>query len=250
MTFNPGSPTPPSTLAPASDAGRTGWGVFLLLRRLRRPVAVLIIVYSVAVLGFTIVPGVDAEGRTWTLSFLDAFYFVSYLGTTIGLGEVPQPFSGTQRLWATVAIYSTVLAWLYAIGALFGVLQDPAFRRIRREAAIERAVRRLDEPFYLLCGYDDAGTRVAHELVENGSAIVVLDAARERIDMVEVDDLYSNVPALCADASDPRSLVLAGLKSPHCAGVLALTGEDAVNVRVALTAHLLAPSLQVLGQAI
>ncbi|MEO8248587.1 MAG: NAD-binding protein [Burkholderiales bacterium] len=249
MTFNPGSPTPPSTITSASDAGRSGWGVFLLLRRLRRPLAVLISVYGVAVLGFTLIPGVDPQGQIWYMSFLDAFYFVSYLGTTIGLGEVPQPFSGTQRLWATAAIYGTVISWLYAIGALFGVLQDPAFKRIRRESAMERAVRRIAEPFYLICGYDDAGTRVAHELVENGAALVVVDVVPARTEMVEVDDMYSNVPALCADASDPKSLVLAGLQSPHCAGVLALTGEDFVNVKIALTAHLLAPKVPVLCAA-
>ena len=232
-----------------SAAGRTGWGIFILLRRLRVPLAVLIGIYAAAVLGFTLVSGVDPEGRRWTMTFLEAFYFVSFLGTTIGLGEIPLPFSGAQRLWATAAIYATVVAWLYAIGALFGVLQDPAFRRIRRESAMERAVQRLDVPFYLICGYDDAGTRVAHELVEDGVAFVVLDVDRARVDMVEVDDLYSNVPALCADASDPKSLVLSGLKSPHCAGVLALTGEDAINVQIALAAHLLAPKVPVVCAA-
>ena len=232
-----------------SVGGRTGWGIFILLRRLRVPLAVLIGVYAVAVLGFTLVPGVDAEGRRWTMTFLDAFYVVSYMGTTIGLGEIPGPYSGAQRLWATYAIYSTVIAWLYAIGALFGVLQDPAFKRIRRESAMENAVNRLDVPFYLICGYDDAGTRVAHELVEDGVAFVVVDVDRARVDMVEVDDLYSNVPALAADASDPKSLVLSGLQSPHCAGVLALTGEDFVNVEIALTAHLLAPKVPVLCAA-
>ena len=232
-----------------SVGGRTGWGIFILLRRLRIPLAVLIGVYAVAVLGFTLVPGIDPEGRRWTMSFLEAFYFVSFLGTTIGLGEIPHPFSGAQRLWVTLAIYATVVAWLYAIGALFGVLQDPAFKRIRRESAMERAVNRLDVPFYLICGYDDAGTRVAHELVEDGAAFVVVDVDRARVDMVEVDDLYSNVPALAADASDPKSLVLAGLQSPHCAGVLALTGEDFINVEIALTAHLLAPKVPVLCAA-
>ncbi len=227
----------------------TGWGIFILLRRLRVPLSVLIGVYAVAVLGFTLVTGVDPEGRRWTMSFLDAFYFVSFLGTTIGLGEIPHPFSGAQRLWVTLSIYATVIAWLYAIGALFGVLQDPAFRRIRRESAMERAVGGLRVPFYLICGYDDAGTRVAHELVEDGAAFVVVDVERARVDMVEVDDLYSNVPALTADASDPKSLVLAGLKSPHCAGVLALTGEDFVNVEIALTAHLLAPKVPVICAA-
>lgn len=122
----------------SSPAWRTRNGIFILLRRLCKP---LITVY--AVLGFTLVPGVDPDGRPWTMSFLHAFYFVSFLGTTTGLGEIPYPFSDVQHPWATAAIYGTVVAWLYAIGGLFSVLQDPLSRRISDENSVERAVRRL-----------------------------------------------------------------------------------------------------------
>ena len=104
--------------------GRTRHGIFILLRRLHLPLAVLVLVYAAAVLGFTLVPGVDPRGQPWRMGFLHAFYFVSFLGSTIGLGEIPYPFSYAQRLWTTAAIYATVLSWLYAIGALFNVLQD------------------------------------------------------------------------------------------------------------------------------
>lgn len=228
---------------------RTRHGIFILLRRLRAPLLVLISVYAVCVLGFTMVPGVNPDGEPWTMSFLHAFYFVSFLGTTIGLGEIPHPFSDAQRLWATASIYGTVVSWLYSIGSLFSVLQDPLFRRIMHESGVERAVRRINEPFYLVCGYDDAGSRVARELSEDGTRIVVIDAAPNRVDTVEVDDLNMAVPALCGDASDPKTLVLAGLKNEHCAGVLALTGEDHINTKIALTARLLNPEVLVLCAA-
>lgn len=233
----------------SSPVPRTRHGIFILLRRLRTPLIVLISVYAVCVLGFTLVPGVTPDGRPWTMSFLHAFYFVSFLGTTIGLGEIPHAFSDAQRLWATASIYGTVVAWLYGIGALFSVLQDPLFRRIVHESGVERAVRRLQEPFYLVCGYDDAGSRVARELSEDGMRMVVIDAAPARVDTVEVDDLTMAVPALCGDASDPKTLVMAGLKNGYCAGVLALTGEDHINIKIALTARLLNPEVLVLCAA-
>lgn len=233
----------------SSPGQRTRHGIFILLRRLRTPLILLITVYAVCVLGFTLVPGVTPDGQPWRMSFLHAFYFVSFLGTTIGLGEIPYPFSDAQRLWATASIYGTVVAWLYGIGALFSVLQDPLFRRIVHESRVERAVRRIEEPFYLVCGYDDAGSRVARELSEDGMRMVVIDAASERVDTVEVDDLTVAVPALCGDASDPKTLVLAGLTSGYCAGVLALTGEDHINIKIALTARLLNPEVMVLCAA-
>ncbi len=231
----------------SDSASRARHGIFILLRRLRTPLVVLIGVYAVAVLGFTLVPGVDPEGRRWTMSFLHSFYFVSFLGTTIGLGEVPYPFTDAQRLWATAAIYGTVVAWLYAIGALFSVLQDPLFRLIAAENAVARAVRRISQPFYLVCGYDDAGHRVARELAQDGTRLVVIDIDSTRVDSVEVDELSVAVPALCGDASDPKTLVLAGLTSGYCAGVLALTGDDFVNTKIALTARLLNPDIPVLS---
>jgi voltage-gated potassium channel len=232
-----------------TPGNRTRHGIFILLRRLRQPLVVLIGVYAVAVAGFTLIPGVTPDGQPWRMSFLHAFYFVSFLGTTIGLGEIPYPFTDPQRLWATASIYGTVVAWLYGIGALFGILQDPLFRRILHENGVERAVRRIREPFYLICGYDDTGSRVARELAEDGARMVVIDIIPERVDTVEVDDLTFSVPALTGDASDPMSLVLAGLKSPHCAGVLALTGSDHINIKIALTARLLNPRVPVLAAA-
>lgn len=220
-------------------SSRTRHGSFILLRRLRRPLLVLIVVYAVSVLGFTLIPGVMPDGQPWRMSFLHAFYFVSFLGTTIGLGEIPYPFTDAQRLWATASIYATVVAWLYGIGALFAVLQDPLFRRISHETGVERAVRRLREPFYLLCGYDDTGYRVAREITEDGTRVVVLDNDAGRVDSADVDDHPVPVPALAGDASDPKALLIAGLTHPCCAGVLALTGSDAINAKVALSARLL-----------
>lgn len=226
--------------------GRSRFGLFILLRRLRYPLAVVVLVYAVAVLGFTLVPGVDPQGRPWTMNFLDAFYFVSILGTTIGLGEVPHPFSELQRLWATLAIYATVVSWLYALGAFFSVLQDPVFRRILHESKVERAVRRLREPFHLICGYDDAGSRVARELTEDGRRLVVVEIDAARADEVDIEDLTIQVPAMAGDASDPKTLLLAGLAHPKCSGIVALTGDDRINMKIALTARLLNPALPVL----
>lgn len=117
------------------------------------------------------------------------------------------------------------------------------------ESDIERRVRRIKEPFYLICGYDDAGSRVARELAEDGMRMVVIDVESARVDTAEVEDQTAAVPALSGDASDPRTMILAGLTNSHCAGVLALTGEDQVNIKIALTARLLHPQVPVLCAA-
>jgi hypothetical protein len=120
--------------------------VFLVLRRMRLPLMVLVLVFAVSVLGLTLVPGQDAEGRPDRLSFFDAFYFMSYTATTIGFGELPYAFTDAQRLWVIVCIYSTVVAWAYAIGALLTLLQDRAFRDALALQHFSRKVQRLREP--------------------------------------------------------------------------------------------------------
>ena len=64
---------------------------FLVLRRLRRPLIILISVYAVSTLGLTLIPGIDGEGQPWKMAFFHAFYFVSFMGSTIGFGEIPYP---------------------------------------------------------------------------------------------------------------------------------------------------------------
>ena len=75
--------------------------------------------------------------------------------------------------------------------------------------------------------------------------MVVIDHDSARIDAVEIDNHALDVPALTADAADPQALLIAGLRHPQCRGVRALTGDDAVNTKIALSVRLLAPELPV-----
>ena len=98
--------------------------IYILFRRLRSPMILLIIVYAVSIIGFVLIPGVDDNGQHWNMSFFHAFYFVSFMGTTIGFGEIPYAFTDAQRFWALITMYATVISWLYGIGVLLSVFQD------------------------------------------------------------------------------------------------------------------------------
>ena len=63
--------------------------IFVILRRLRRPLIVLIIAYAISVWGLVLIPGLDKEGNVFHLGFFHALYIVSYTATTIGCGEIP-----------------------------------------------------------------------------------------------------------------------------------------------------------------
>ncbi len=222
---------------------------YLMLRRLRLPLIVLISVYAISILGLTLIPGQDAHGQPWRMDFFHAIYFVSFLGSTIGLGEVPYAFTDAQRMWTTFIIYAAVVAWLYAIGSILTLIQDIGFRRVLAASLFARRVDRGQEPFYIVCGYGDAGSLLVRELSAHHVHCVVVEKDPDRILSLEVEDFIEDVPGLCQDATRSDTLITAGLKHPLCRGVVALTGSDHANLTIAISCKLLAPDLPVICQS-
>lgn len=224
--------------------------IFLVLRRLRTPLIVLIALFAVSVLGLTLVPGpVDAHGAIQHLSFFHAVYFFSYTATTIGFGEIPYAFSEQQRLWVTLCIYLSVIGWAYTLGTVFAMLQDKNFLNAVAVQRFTRQVRRLREPFFLVCGYGETGRLICQALDELGYRAVVIEKDEARVGDLELQSYSADMPALCADAGEPDVLLFAGLTSPSCSGVIALTNDDSTNLAVAIAARLLAPGLPALCRA-
>src|SRR3954453_7775512 len=235
--------------AAAASAAQASEAIFLVLRRMRVPLIVLIVIFAVSVLGLTLIPGVDAQGRPWRMGFFDAFYVMSYTATTIGFGEIPYPFTYNQRMWVIVSIYLTVIGWAYAIGSLLALLQDRSFRSALALQRFRRTVHRLAEPFVLVAGYGRAGELLGHALDALGRRFVVLDVDPERIDAIELDSFHADVPGLAADARDPGHLAVAGLGHPRCEAVVALTDDEEVNLTVVMTAALLRSDVPVVARA-
>jgi len=222
---------------------------FLIFRRMRAPLLALMLTYAVAMAGLVAIPGQDAAGSPVHMSFFEAFYFVSYTATTIGYGEIPFPLTGAQRIWATFCVYGTVIVWLYSIGSLIALLQDKSLQRAIQERRFGTQVRSIREPFYLICGYGQTGSGLVRALTDRGQRVVVLDNNPDRVDLLKLENLHEYVPALRADVRRPDNLLLAGLRLPNCRGVLALTSDNDVNLRVALAAKLMHPSATVICRA-
>jgi voltage-gated potassium channel len=223
--------------------------IFLILRRMRAPLVVLILSYAISMLGLVLIPGADPQGNPWRMDFFHAFYFVSYMATTIGFGELPYAFTEAQRLWTVVSVYLTVISWLYAIGKILSLIQDPAFKQAVVEQSFTRGVRHMAQPFYIVCGYGDTGSLLVRSMVQRNMRAVVVDISPERINELELEDLDLYVPSLCADASLSLTLKEAGLLHKHCVGVVALTDSDRANLKIAITTKLLHPGIKVICRA-
>lgn len=223
--------------------------IYLLLRRLRAPLITLILVYAISMIGYVLIPGEDGNRDPYQMSFFEAFYFVSFMGTTIGFGEIPYPFTQPQRYWTLICLYATVISWLYGIGSLLSVFQDPAFKQQTKLNSFKRSVNRIRQPFYLICGYGETGRKLAEELAHDGILSVVLDPDEGPINELEVNDLPISPLWLRADASDAQMLEYAGINHPRCSGIISLANDDRVNLTIAIVAQLLNKNVRLIARA-
>ena len=223
--------------------------VFLILRRMRQPLLTLLVVYAISILGLSLIPGRDAAGNLWYMDIFHAFYFVSYMATTIGFGEIPYAFTDAQRLWVSLSLYASVIAWIYAFGTILTLVQDRTFQHAIAESRFARRIRRMREPFHLVCGYGETGTALVQALTSRGQRAVVIDIDEVRTNSIQLQDLREFVPALHGDAAVTRHLQEAGLQHPYCAGVVALTDDNDVNLKISITAKLLNPRVKVISRA-
>lgn len=222
---------------------------FLVLRRMRAPLILVIVTFTICVFGLAVIPGVDANGDPAPpLSLFHSLYVMAYTATTIGFGEVPNAFSEAQRMWMTFAILISVTSWSYALVTLVALLQDPAFRNAVRIARLAQRVRNLNEPFYIVCGYGETGSLVTRGLDSLGYRVVVIEPHEDRLQELMLEDFRTDPTIAVADAGVPVVLERAGLGSSFCRGVIALTEDDDTNIGITVAVRLLSPRLPVMAR--
>jgi len=224
--------------------------IFIVLRKMRRPLLLMLAVMVVAVVGLAAMPGVpQPDGSSGRLGLFEAFYVFSFTATTIGFGEIPHAFSIQQRWWIIASIYMSVIGWAYTIARLMALLQDSAFNSAYAAQSVRRTITHLRQPFTLIVGYGYIGRSVTQALDLLGRRITVLDSQSVAIERLSTDLLSQEVPGVCGDARNPAILGLAGLGHPDCEAVLATTGDEEVNLQIVMTCALLRPELPVIARA-
>lgn len=220
----------------------------IVLRRMRAPLIALIAAYALAVFGLTLMPGTDPDGRPWRMELFDAFYVMSYTATTIGFGEVPYPFSYAQRLWMTLSIYVSVIAWAYALGAIFALVRSAAFREAWERGRFQAGVRRLADRYFVICGYGQSGRRLAEALDRLGYAAVIVDPNPDRTRLLMLRDHAQPLIGMTGDARSPQLLEMAGIRRENCRGLIVVTGDDEAAQTIAIEARVLAPELPIIAR--
>jgi Trk K+ transport system NAD-binding subunit len=225
--------------------------VWLTMRRIRTPLILMILVYSLSVFGMVQIPGQDEAGNPIQVTYLEAAYFIAILATTIGFGEIPTAFTHAQRFYAFIILFPNVIAWLYSIGTIISLFVDQQFRAVMARSRFSRRVRRMRGSYYIVCGFGYTGRMIVRGLLKRGISAAVLEREEDIIHSMALEDAFSHLPALAGDVTDRRLLDLAGLdeKVSHCIGIIAITSEDHANLTIAITSKLLRPDLPVLARS-
>jgi Trk K+ transport system NAD-binding subunit len=223
--------------------------VWMTMRRMRLPLIVLILVYFFSTLLMMAVPGVDDQGNIYQMGMLDAAYFIAIMQTTIGFGEIPYTFTGAQRMMVYSLLFPNVVAWLYSVGTLLGLVLDKQFQSAFHRNRFSRQVLSLKEPFYIVCGFGNTGSMTVTGLLSRGIKAVVIEKDEDTVRQMKLSDAYAHVPAVTGRSGERVNLELAGLDKPNCKGVIATTNDDHVNLTIAITVKLLKPELAVLARS-
>lgn len=219
---------------------------WIIIRRMRIPFLVIIITFSISIIGLMLIEGKDANGNPYHMGFFDAFYFVSYMATTIGFGETPYEFTYPQRMWVSASIYITVIGWFYGIGNIIALIQDKNLAKEIATTRFKNIVESITEEFIIILGYNNVTKDIIHRLNDEKIRVVVIDKDEKKINALELESFNPEVPAIAAEATDPNILKISGIHKKNCKAVVALFEDDAKNAKVALLCKLLNKKVDVI----
>jgi voltage-gated potassium channel len=172
---------------------------------------------------------------------MDAWYMTMITLTTVGFREVG-PLGTIGQVWTSVIAVA-------GVAIIFGTVGLAAEYIVEEVTSGRREARRMQESIdalsghFVLCGYGRVGATVAHELVEAGRSVVVVDLIQESLDRAAADGHL----VVHGDATTDAILRQAGVERAR--GLVTAIDTDALNVYVILSARQLNPGLTIIGRA-
>ncbi len=219
---------------------------WIIIRRLRIPLIVIIVTFAISILGMMIIPGMDSDGKVYHLNFFDAFYFVSYMASTIGFGESPYDFTYPQKLWVSFSIYLTVLGWFYGIGTIVALIQDKILSVEIERAKFIKEIKNLNEPFILIFGYNNVTRNIIQRLSKIPKRMVVMDKNEAKIDALNLENYHPRIPAFHGDLLDVNFLEMAGVQSAMCESIVIVFEKENKNTKIAMMCKYLNPKAKII----
>ncbi len=170
------------------------------------------------------------------LSWIDSWYFVVTLMTTVGFGDISLRTSSTLS-----KVIGTILMILSVTNTaiIFALITDSLLRRRMVLSFGRKRIKQSDH--VLVVGMGSVGLKVVEELLERGERVTVIESDVNGRFMPTIYAL--RVPTIIGDAKLERTLRDAGLADAKA--LISVTNDDLTNLEIGLNAKLLSPNTRV-----
>ena len=170
------------------------------------------------------------------LAWVDSWYFVITLMTTVGFGDISlRSSSSLSKVIGTILMIASVTN----TAILFALITDSL---LRRRLAFSVGRRRVKQSQHVIVvGLGSVGFRVVQELLDRGESVTVIEDDLSSRFMRALYEL--RLPTIIGDAKLERTLNDAGVRSAKA--LISVTSDDLSNLEIGLNAKLLNPGVRV-----
>ena len=170
------------------------------------------------------------------LSWVDAWYFVVTLMTTVGFGDISLRTASTpSKVIGTLLMIASVTN----TAIIFALITDSL---LRRRIVLSFGRKRVKQSGHVLVvGMGSVGLKVVEELLARGERVTLIEGDANGRFMPTIYTL--RIPTIIGDAKLERTLRDAGL--PNAKALISVTSDDLTNLEIGLNAKLLSPNTRV-----
>ena len=215
----------------------TGKIVHSFYRAFAGPLAALVLAHAIGTIGYRIIGGPQ-------YSLLDCLYMTFITIATIGYAEVVDvSHSPVGRIFTMFIAAAGIGIVYYMLAKMTMFLVAGEVNIVLRRRKMLKSISKLNG-HYIVCGIGRVGSNVAHELSVTDRPYVVGDTNQAHIDAYR--ERYTDALYLHGDASEDDLLQQAGVAK--AAGVFAVTGDDAKNLVITLSAKQLNAATRIVAR--
>ncbi|UCG85276.1 MAG: potassium channel protein [Gemmatimonadota bacterium] len=197
--------------------------------RLARFGILLLAITLSGTVGFMVLEGWNA---------VESLYMTVITLSTVGFSEV-RPLSSAGRLFTTALIVAGVASVGYLFSAISHHIVSGELHGTLRRSLMQKSIHALSN-HYIVCGFGRVGREVMESLKMGGRECVVVEDDAGALE-------NSALRCVIGDAADDDILREANIA--NAAGLVAVTGSDATNVFITISARTLNGQITIVARA-
>lgn len=202
------------------------------IRRLRKPLFMLIGILLMGITGFMWIEGA---------SFLDSLYMTVITLSTVGYGEAV-PLSAHGKEFTVVLIMLGVSIGTYSVAAIAAMFVEGEVVQLFRRRQMKKNYGHLRDHI-IVCGFGRLGKQIILELQNAKLDFIVIEQNRETLAMLNAQ----NVLFVAGNATEDEMLEEAGVR--RAKGLITALSGDADNLYVTLSAREMNPEMVIIARA-